>query len=110
MNKESKSTSIKTASPYKKNRTVFSSDIRHIIYKKKTKKSIDDKYKTCLNKNITGHHSKEPSFNTTSEFCIKSNKKNKIKNLDIYNKNKIDKKEIKRRRIKTNIFDYIHIK
>jgi len=99
---------------------------------------LKNKNKTCLNQSLKEHHCYVDSLNIISEFNIKSNKKNtnannsknnsnfrneyssKNKNENSKNKenkdilkgrNKIDRKEFKKRRINSNnISEYIHIK
>ena len=101
---------------------------------------MKNKNKTCLNQSLKEHHCYADSLNIISEFKIKSNKKNtntknsknknnsnfrnenssKNKNENSKNKenkdiikgrNKLDRKEFKKRRINSNnISEYIHIK
>ena len=99
---------------------------------------MKNKNKTCLNQSLKEHHIYPDSLNTISEFNIKSNKKNtnnsknkdnsyfknenssknkkeNSKNKDIKDtfkgRNKIDRKEFKKRRINSNnISEYMHIK
>ena len=105
-------------SPYfNKNKSVLYSDIKKMMFMKKYKDFNMVKNRTSLNKsNKSNNRSLCPknanSFSNTSEFTIKSNKKinlSKNKNKST-SKNKIDKNDVMRRRIRTNIFDYIQIK
>ena len=105
-------------SPYfNKNKSVLYSDIKKMMFWKKYKDSNMVKNRTTLNKsNKSNNKSLCPknanSFNNTSEFTIKSNKKNNLSKNKNKNtsKNKIDKNDVVKRRIRTNIFDYIQIK
>ena len=106
--KSDKNKTFITVSPYKNKSSVFNSEIKNILFKKKIK---NIKNITSLNKkSINICHSNANSSSNISEFEIGSNKKNISKNNDI-SRNKIFEKSIKKRRIKTNsIFESIHIK
>ncbi len=105
---------IKISPYYRKNRSVLCSDIRKMILMNKFKDSKVEKRKNktslFINKNKKGLFHKDSNNNSfISEFSIKSNKKNQSININVY-KNIIDRNDIRKRRIKTKIFDYIHIK
>ena len=106
--KSDKNKTFITVSPYKNKSSVFNSEIKNILFKKKIK---NIKNITSLNKkSINICHSNANSSSNISEFEIGSNKKNVSKKNDI-SRNKIFEKSIKKRRIKTNsIFESIHIK
>ena len=108
--KSDKNKNYIASSPIKNRSTVFNSEIKNILFKKRIKIIKRRKNETSLHQNNNTNHNKTNSFNNISEFNITSNKKIKDKNKDV-SRNEIYEKSIKKRRVKTNnIFECIDIK
>ena len=106
--KTDKNKNYTMASPDKNKSTIFNSEIRNIIFKKKIRNTKNKKNETSLNHKSKIYYNSN-SFHNISEFKILSSKKSKSKNKN-KSRNEIFEKSMKKRRVKTNnIFECIHI-